>query len=89
MDIPLAKLLVTRLLKPKHQRLTASAALKDPWFQLMNFDYKPPKAESPIKKPTINLTASPYNFTGFLLSGAAKRKPLNEDEDELLHGLSE
>lgn len=42
-DIPLAKLLVTRLLKHKQQRLTATSALKDPWFQLMNFDYKPPK----------------------------------------------
>ncbi len=39
-DMPLAKLLVTRLLKPKSLRLSARAALKDPWFQLMAFDFK-------------------------------------------------
>jgi hypothetical protein len=61
---------VTRLLKYKGQRLTASAALKDPWFQIMDFQYKPPKQDFAIKKnPNFSSTEMVPQLNKFFLSG--------------------
>lgn len=80
--MPLAKLLVTRLLKNKAQRLTASAALKDPWFQMMDFQYKPPKQDSAIKKNNIfSSTEMALPVHKFFLSGKNEQKKQIGDED--------
>lgn len=79
-DMPLAKLLVIRLLKPKGQRLTANAALKDPWFQLMDFEYKPPKIVSPLKTvKTMNASSVPTSNAGIMQSEAVKKMDLDEE----------
>lgn len=81
-------MLVTRLLKPKGQRLTANIALKDPWFQLMDFEYKLPKMNSPLKPlKLINASSIPTSNAGIIQSEAVKKSEIDED-GETVFGLS-